>query len=237
MAKKNYVCERLVGVNFSEQDLSYADFTGADLRNAHFEESVLNSVNFSGATLTGANFLGATLNNSRFHSSDITYCNFNQVKARGTSFQGAIAKEATVKFATMFSYADLSYASFDLSRLSNCFFKGATLNHTDFSRANINNSGFMSCGLKSIIVNAAAFRDCDFSQIEVFDVSGSIFRIERCSFKDASIEAIRGEEIILDCNDFEGATISKLFPVDLRTINGEVIKEQDLFGEAVTSLI
>lgn len=66
-----------------------ANLSGADLRLAHFNNSVLENVNFSGAALGGANFRDSTLSGVDFHGAYLGSVIFNRTRLRGANFSNA----------------------------------------------------------------------------------------------------------------------------------------------------
>ena len=96
---KNYSAKRLMGVDFSGQDLTEA--------------------NFSSATLNGCQFVGATLHSASFISVRAMGCNFDNADLTDAQFEGARFMASTFRDATI-AGSDLEEAS-----LMGCDLSGA----------------------------------------------------------------------------------------------------------------
>jgi len=96
---KNYSAKRLMGLDFSGQDLTEA--------------------NFSSATLNGCQFVGATLHSASFVSVRAMGCNFDNADLTDAQFEGARFMASTFRDATI-AGSDLEEAS-----LMGCDLSGA----------------------------------------------------------------------------------------------------------------
>ena len=106
----SFCCKGLWRANFRETDLSYAIFTGSNLKRANFSNANLSytdfrktnltRVNFAGANLAGALFCGACLNAANFENAifsrtdfrkaDLTNTNIKKGDVSGCDLTGAI---------------------------------------------------------------------------------------------------------------------------------------------------
>ena len=97
---KNFSAKRLMGIDFSGQDLSKADFSGATLNGCQFVGSTLRSAsfvsvrgmgcNFDDADLTDAQFEGARFMASTFRDSIIAGSDLDEATLMGCDLSGAI---------------------------------------------------------------------------------------------------------------------------------------------------
>ena len=111
----------LPDADMKEVMLSYADFTGANLKGADFREASLYYANLSGANLQGANLEGC----------DITGVNFAGANLWNASFRKCDG------FETDFTKANLSEANFSKSRLTKACLSGANLLNANFTDASL----------------------------------------------------------------------------------------------------
>jgi uncharacterized protein YjbI with pentapeptide repeats len=79
----------LDGVDFSNLDLSYWDFSGANLSHARLVDSTFRGTNFVGATLAGANFSYSFLGDADFTDADLSSSSFNMSTFENTNFTRA----------------------------------------------------------------------------------------------------------------------------------------------------
>jgi hypothetical protein len=101
---KNFSAKRLMGIDFSGQDLSEADFSGATLNGCQFVGSTLRSAsfvsvrgmgcNFDDANLTDAQFEGARFMASTFRDSIIAGSDLDEASLMGCDLSGAINEAA-----------------------------------------------------------------------------------------------------------------------------------------------
>lgn len=101
---KNFSAKRLMGVDFSGQDLSEADFSGATLNGCQFVGSTLRSAsfvsvrgmgcNFDDADLTDAQFEGARFMASTFRDAIIAGSDLEEASLMGCDLSGAIDEAA-----------------------------------------------------------------------------------------------------------------------------------------------
>lgn len=71
------------------------DFTGSDLRRAHFDNAVLQGAQFTNGDLRGANFVSADLRNAKFGGADLRNANFEGADLRGADLRLTRMNEMT----------------------------------------------------------------------------------------------------------------------------------------------
>jgi len=79
----------LLNADFSGADLTGALFDNAELWNADFREATLSGTSFVGADLLRADFTGADAHDSDFRGANLNQGRFSSVNARGANFTGA----------------------------------------------------------------------------------------------------------------------------------------------------
>ena len=151
------------GAHVFPMDLTAADLSQADLRNA----------NFTFATLTGANFRHANLANASFSFATVTDADFADAEVRGADLSASGFTAANL-------YSTSSYQAYDLSRvvlrerylsgwnfagqnLANASFYGARLSAAQFGGTRLINVDFGSATLNSAVFTAADARGARFS--------------------------------------------------------------------------
>lgn len=88
---KDFSGKKLMGVNFSGQDLEDADFSSASIM----------TCSFLGANLANANFEGAKCNACDFSKANLTDAQFSDAKIIGSSFVGAVLDGCNLEEATL----------------------------------------------------------------------------------------------------------------------------------------
>jgi uncharacterized protein YjbI with pentapeptide repeats len=99
-------------LNYSQQNLVEADFSGKDLRGSIFDHANLRSTNFSHANLQGVRFFSSNLESANFEGADLRGADLESARLTQTNFNNA---NLTGAFAI------------------NTLFNGATINGADFT--------------------------------------------------------------------------------------------------------
>ncbi|WP_437882246.1 pentapeptide repeat-containing protein [Pseudomonas sp. LRF_L74] len=184
-----------VGIDFSGQDLSRLNFSGARFERCLFAGSNLTAAKlensqwqscrggqaiFTSATLTDARFRGCDLNNSRWQRSKLAHVSFTGCKLTGANFADVSSLGLGFDDCVLRS-ACLSGVSFFKSELRNLDFAEADLSYCDFRKAVFVDGGSLSLAR----VNDARFDEADL--------------------REASLDGLR----LVDAKLFKGAIISK----------------------------
>jgi uncharacterized protein YjbI with pentapeptide repeats len=158
------------GWNFSEQNLTRAQFQSASLKNAIFSLANLTDGYFASANLTGANFSQANLTRAYLRGAALT-----NVVLTGANVQGADFGQAGAGFTAAQLYSTASYQSGDLSglglysnNLTGWNFAGKTLTFAYLGSSNLTNANLMGANLEG-----ATF---GFANMTNANLSGAIIR-------------------------------------------------------------
>ncbi|MDZ4700227.1 MAG: pentapeptide repeat-containing protein [Rhodothermales bacterium] len=149
----------LPGVNFSQSDLSRADFRGASLANSSLHFSNLHEANFDEADLSHSYMRGADLSNASLRITDLG----------GITMPNAILVSS-----------NLEAAALGGSNLKNADLSGANLKDAQLNEVNLSGSIFRNANLTSCLFSETFITDVDFSDAQ--GLSSCIH--ERCSFID-----------------------------------------------------
>jgi uncharacterized protein YjbI with pentapeptide repeats len=163
------------GVQLSNRNLEFADFSNKLLTSAQFAEANLTRARFESSTLTNADLRGANLFGSRFGSATLTNADLREATLSGASFEAATLTNANLEGAVLgpasfwgttshgFTkeqlYSTASYQAKDLRRiglgtnnLTGWDFSGQDLTSADFFGANLTNAD-----LTGAVVTGASF--------------------------------------------------------------------------------
>lgn len=91
------------GVNLSEEILSWADLTGANLSGANLRGVILNWANLSQVQLRGANLSNSDLNWANLEQADLTGANLSGAEVSATNLNGADWSGAIMPDGTIWS--------------------------------------------------------------------------------------------------------------------------------------
>ncbi|MDI3411017.1 pentapeptide repeat-containing protein [Bacillus sonorensis] len=75
--------------DFYKADLSYADFSGANVENARFAKADCSEAIFSNANLTNANLMACTFYDTNFQNAILREANVSSSSFKGTILNGA----------------------------------------------------------------------------------------------------------------------------------------------------
>ncbi len=154
---------KLNGADLRGVDLQDAYLSWADLRGANLRGSDLRNANFSGARLSGATFRRADIRNASFIEANLKEVSFVQAKLQDAKFDWASLFDAT------FYDADLTKASLrgvDLCKadLRRTNLSEALLVNTDFSGADVTEANFTAAWC-----GATVFANLDLSTVKGLD--------------------------------------------------------------------
>ncbi len=120
------------------KDQSYRDFSNEDLTGANFSGASLYEVDFSGADLTGADLSDVHTINSSFQGANLTGANLSGANLYQKYLVGAILRNAILKNADLFE-ADLTGADLTGADLTGADLSGAVLSKTIWTDGTVRN--------------------------------------------------------------------------------------------------
>lgn len=209
--------------DFSDLDLTGADFSGMDLHGTRWQRTLLESADFSGCVLDGADFSEALLVRARFSRTSLRGAGFtkaNMVLAvcENTDFSGARFDQTQLDELRAegcdFSDAKLDDLTLDKAHLSDCRFDRAQLVSVDFldeselhrvrfDHARLRKVSWYNCVVSGMVFAGAALDTCDWTDSECH--GGADFsdaRVESTCFVGATklSETSFQRAVLIDCN-------------------------------------
>jgi uncharacterized protein YjbI with pentapeptide repeats len=173
---------RLTGQNltfakFGSATLRQADFGQANLANALFNRADLSEASFHESSLIDASFSLATLVDAELGQADLTRANLQHATLSGASFHGAIVRMARFDYSGITSaqlYSTASYATRDLAgiglagiELPSADFSGQNLTSASFSSTTLTDADFRQANLSNVDFTDATLAGADFAAAEV----------------------------------------------------------------------
>lgn len=153
--------------NFSNQDLSYADLSdanlhGVDLGGANLIYANLSGTNLSHANLSGADLSGADLRNANLCYANLCFVNLNYAKLCNANLSNADLSDADINYANL-SDANLNYANLSDADLSDADLRNANLRNANLSYANLSGANLHGAYLGSADFRSANLNNADLS--------------------------------------------------------------------------
>ena len=222
----------LDGVNFSKQDLRWADFSGAILAKVELEGADLRQSDFTGSELKDVDF-------SRV--SNLMESKFEEANLEGTNFSELFLREG------IFSRArNIKSANFDGTDLGRAVFTGCDLSHVDFTRvrslrmaifdhANLESANFMGHDLVRASFKNVILKNVNFERVNLYsnDFSDSVLsgvdfskvqRLAGATFRGSDLAGAAFTGLNLNA-DFAGAN-----DVHLANFNGANLLRSNFAG-------
>ncbi len=160
--------------DFSDANLRWADFSGAEISNAYFTRAILRGANFSDADLTGTNFSDADVSEANFtnaivvgvncNGTNLNKANLSKLDLHNINFSNANLTEA------IFSDANLFGADFGYANLSNAILRNTNLSYTDFRHANLQYANLLGATLIDTNFDRADISNCRIYGISAWNL-------------------------------------------------------------------
>ncbi len=175
------------GQPLKELDLTGADLSNMDLRNANFDHAWLEAANLARADLSGATFNEAVLARADFSEAaidqavlsgaNISEAIFYKTRALGAKFSDVIIEGSITLASSVFDESEFSSISVEAITIESCSFRkavltdcnlnGATITHTDFSGASIIKGGIDKATLEHLQLDQTILKNCIVTETSI----------------------------------------------------------------------
>ncbi len=167
--------KKLEGVNFSKaevnlfialkSELSYSNFTQANVQNADLHAVVALSSQMKGVNLHGSNLSLGRFDNSVFEEAILTSRNLRNIECRECVMKNVKGQQIQAQNAH-FEGANFEGAELKFGQLSNANFEKANLHGADFSSAELDGVQFKDADLTGAIFHTANLKGADLSTVK-----------------------------------------------------------------------
>jgi|GEM_PF-4371111 len=197
--------------NFSNANLCGIDFSSANLSNANFNNSKLKNIDFRGTNLWNATLQNANFHSTRFSKSNLQNANLSEAKLASANFEQANLREANLT-KTNLDRANLEAAicictNFSQSNLQRAKFKKADLYGADFTESDLTSTKLSIVSCHEVDFSKAYFSFTDFSNsdctgakfidVKLYKVNFSQTKLHKASFLKTNIVATTFKKAIL----------------------------------------
>ncbi len=171
--------------NVEEPDLSGAELSGIDLRNAD-----LHGVNFMEANLRGAKLSWSNLYQANLRKADLRYAKLRETDFSQANLAWANLQDSTLR-QTCLKGANLSWSNLKEATLREVNLQGARLQNADLRSANLRDSDLSHASLKEAYLSNADFINIDFNgaNLQEADLRGAHFL--KVSLKGTNLSGCR----------------------------------------------
>ncbi len=191
-------------VRLHELDMTNWDFSNLDLTSADFWSANVSGANFTNANLTSANFNNANVSRTNFTNADLTSVSFGDANVSGVNFTNADLTLASLDSAKgltieqLRSAASIEYVNLSRLDMTNWDFSNLDLTSVKFtdstiSGANFTNADLTSAGFENATVNGANFTNANLTS---------------AGFENATVNGANFTNANLASADFGGTTVS-----------------------------
>lgn len=176
--------------NYSNANLTNADFSNTELVDADFSNANLTGVNFNGATLCGANFKNANLSHANLKGAIIWDVNFSC-----TNFTNTIFDENTIPIGKWHKIWEIVNQGGEGAQLADEYFVEANLSGANLTGANLINASLWDANLSSINLTNANLTNAVLSRSNLTDanLTGANLenaRLHKANFQGANLEGV-----------------------------------------------
>jgi uncharacterized protein YjbI with pentapeptide repeats len=181
-------------------DLSGADLSKVNLREALFVNTNLANANLSGANLRGANFQNAMLSNADLSNSDLSFAVAMDITANALKLTGA-KLDSTLLVDCDFHDSDLSettmrFSNIHSSNFCNCTFLKTKIAISNMGSCNLLNANFVSSDLFQTDFSGSKIGRTNFSESELSHVIFKYIDFSETNFSKSNLEGT----VFLSCD-------------------------------------
>ncbi|MGB6296504.1 MAG: pentapeptide repeat-containing protein [Rivularia sp. (in: cyanobacteria)] len=176
--------------NYTNANLTNADFSNTELVDADFSNANLTGVNFSGATLCGATFKNANLSHANLSGAIIWDVNFSC-----TNFTNTIFDENTIPIGKWHKIWEIVNQGGEGAQLADEYFVEANLSGANLTGANLTNASLWDANLSSINLTNANLTNANLGSSNLINanLTGANLenaRLHKANFQGANLEGV-----------------------------------------------
>lgn len=206
---------------FLDTKFEKASFEGSDMRKNTFLDTDIRDCDFTDADLSESSFVNPIMNNVIFSGANLSGVNFVKAIADGSKFDKAILKNVRFVAESSLNHTDFSESDVQQSNLRDCSlinakFDEANLFKSDFGGANLKKSSF-----KKVIAIEAQFSKANlehavFDQADLFEGSMYKAKLSSASFCNSNLYSVNFLGCTVGNTDFTGADLNQTIFKDWR---------------------
>jgi uncharacterized protein YjbI with pentapeptide repeats len=202
-------------------DLSAANLTGADLRQAVLDGASIRGAQLAGAHLDKASLIRVVAMEANLAGAHLIAAKAERITLRGANLQGAVLDDALLARAEL-NEADLTGARFRKADLSGAFLHRCKIAGADFTGANLSGCCLRELTLTEAILDGATFYYADLRRCDLEGV-----RLEAPDFSEAALDDAILTGSVLPRANFQRAKLSGAGLADIHWENAD-LRDADL---------
>ena len=207
--------------DFTDTDLSYADFDHAQMPDVILTDAIVRHTNFHDANLAGADLSYKDLTGTILTETNLTDANLSGVDLSGKDLTGTILKGADL--------TDVTLPTISLSdkNFQRTVFDGLDLSGKNLSKSSLWDANFKNANMENVDLKLADLRAVDFTETKNNSLSGA--NLNSASFLLADLSGTNLSGVILANSYFHKTDLSDVnFTVLSNIPNGVVFTEATL---------
>lgn len=201
-------------------DLSGSDYSGSNLTDIHFENTIIDHVSFKAARISGSDFSDAIVREADFSESRLRNNAMSVKSFQNTSFESADLAESMLSY-VRFEGVNLRGALLQRANLEEAVFSDCDLSGVDFTGAILNEANFTNIVLKDAVFSIASLVGTIFHRSLLIKAKMNGVDLTRADLREASLMESDLSGAILTEANFEKAnlSLSHLMNADLSRTN------------------
>jgi len=207
--------------DFTDTDMSYADFDHAQMQYVVLTDAIVTHTNFHDANLEGVDLSYKDLTGTILTDTNLTDANLTGVDLSGKDLTGTILKGADLTDVVLPSDYSLSEKNFQKT-----IFDGINLSGKDISESSLWDTSFKNTNLKNTNLSFADLRASDLTEVK--SIAGA--DLSSASFLLANLSGVNLTDVILDGTNFSKTDLSGVdFTVtSKKSYHGTIFKKANL---------
>ena len=198
--------------DFTDTDMSYADFDHSQIQYAVLTDAIVHHTNFHDANLEGVDLSYKDLTGTILTEANLTNANLAGVDLSGKDLTGTILKGADL---TDVKLPNIILSEMDFQKIT---FDGIDLSGKDLSKSSLWLASFKNTNLENVNLRLADLRATDLTKIKNKSLDGA--DLSGTSFLLANLSGINLSNVKIDTTNFLRTDLSG---VDFTVIDGVVL--------------
>lgn len=215
--------------DFSGKDLKKAHFYKTKFNNANFKVADLSEASFQGSQITDTSFAGASVSRVSFRKAEICNTDFNKAIFFETDFTGAILKNVDFSEATFENviFNDTSLVNVKLPKKIDAELSGCDIHFVDLSGCDLKGKIIKDTKMRKVTINKTNLKECRLYNVTMEDVSWDNVKFDGAELENCHFNNCKGKQISLNKTRILSSELKKCVLLDSNLLY-TIIRESDI---------